>query len=129
MLKIEKREKILTIDDDIDTLFLEKILLEREGFEVFTSRSAEAGLEMISQISDLSLILCDMEMDKMNGVEFIRHLKNQCRGTLKKTPVILVTGHDKLPVNQAAGYIKKGAGLTDFVSKVRGFLNESAQLA
>lgn len=129
MLKVTKRKKILTIDDDIDTLFLEKILLEREGFEVFTSRSAEAGLEMISQISDLSLILCDMEMENMNGLEFIMHLKNQKQGALNSAPVILVSGHDKLPLNQSAGYIQKGAGLSDFVSKVRGFMSPPVQLA
>lgn len=128
MVEQRKKEKILTIDDDAEMLFLEKILLEREGFEVFTSKSAELALDMIPQIPDLNLILCDVEMDKMNGIEFIIRLESRYQGILSRTPVVLVTSHDVPPVTHATGYIRKGTRLADFVEKVRGFMAEPASL-
>lgn len=119
------KEKILTIDDDVDLLFLEKLLLEREGYEVFTSLSGKLALEMIPKIPNLGLILCDVEMDQMDGGEFVRHLEEEYNPVFKRTPVVLVTGTDKPPKAHVAGYIQKSAGLSDFAAQIRGFMTSS----
>ncbi len=117
-----KREKILTIDDDVDMLFVERLLLEREGYEVFTAKSGQSALEMIPKIPDLDLILCDVEMDQMGGIEFVRRLEGEYQFIFKKTPVVLVTGYDRPPQAHVAGYIQKGAALSEFAAQVRHFL-------
>jgi len=79
--------KILTIDDSPDNLFLEKLVLEREGFEVFTADNATSALEMIPKIPNLSLILCDVQMDNMDGLQFVKRLETDHGMFLKILPL------------------------------------------
>jgi len=117
-----RKVKILTIDDSPDMLVLEKILLEREGFEVFTANNALSALEMIPNIHDLGLILVDVQMDNMDGLEFVKHLEADHQRVFRDTPVVLVTALDKAPEAKVAGCIRKISNLDEFVSKVRNFI-------
>ena len=116
------KPKILTIDDSADMLFLEKIILERNGFEVFTANSGLTALEMIPNISDLSLILVDVQMERMDGLQFIKELASKHSQVFKDTPTVLVTGMDDAPKANVAGYIKKVSDLAEFVSQVKSFI-------
>ena len=121
MSKNPEKIKILVIDDSPDTLYLEKMALEREGFEVITADNAEAALEMIPSLENISLILCDVQMENMDGLEFVKNLEKDHRDVFNKTPVVLVTGLDKPPVAKVAGYIKKPFDLDEFTAKVKSF--------
>lgn len=119
------KPKILTIDDSPDMLYLEKIVLEREGYEVFTADSAESALQMLPNIPDLSLILCDVQMDNMDGVEFVKVLEEKHQDIFNETPVVLVTGLDSPPKANVAGYISKPSDVDEFLSNVKRFLFSS----
>lgn len=123
MSKIPQKTKILAIDDSPDMLYLEKIALEREGFEVITVRSAEAALEMIPSLENIGLILCDVQMENMDGLEFVKNLEKDHRKVFNETPVVLVTGLDKPPEAKVAGYIRKPTDLEEFTAKVKSFLS------
>lgn len=123
MSKNTGKTKILAIDDSPDMLYLEKIALEREGFEVITVNNAEAALEMIPSLENISLILCDVQMDHMNGLEFVKSLEREHRDVFNTTPVVLVTGLDNQPQANVAGYIHKPTDIDEFAAKVRSFLS------
>lgn len=125
MTKNLDKAKILTIDDSPDMLYLEKMVLEAEGFEVFTADNAKAALEMLPHLHDISLILCDVQMDNMDGLEFVKTLEENHRDVFNETPVVLVTALDIPPEAKVAGYIRKPSDLNDFVSKVKSFLSPS----
>lgn len=125
MRKNPGKAKILTIDDSPDMLFLEKMALEREGFEVITASNAEAALEMIPNLENISLILCDIQMDRMDGLEFVEKLEKEHRAVFNETPVVLVTALDNPPDANVAGYIQKPSDLEEFTAKVKNFLNLS----
>lgn len=116
------KAKILAIDDSPDMLFLEKTALEREGFEVFTADSAKTALEMIPRISDLSLILCDVQMENMDGLDFVKSLEKNYHDIFTKTPVVLVTALDTLPKAKVAGYIHKISDLNKFSDQVKSYV-------
>jgi hypothetical protein len=63
------KQIILVVDDDFDTLTLQKIVLELEGFKVFTAQSGTEAFAVLSKIDDLNLILLDMQMEDMSGTE------------------------------------------------------------
>jgi len=64
----------LVVDDDKDTTFLLKYLLEMNGATVITANSAAEGLS-VADNKDFNVILSDISMPGMSGFEFVRKLR------------------------------------------------------
>lgn len=69
-----KKIKILYVDDELTNLKLFEITF-RNIFEVITAENGAAGLEMLEKNSDIDVIVSDMKMPGMNGIEFIKKAK------------------------------------------------------
>ncbi len=65
---------ILIIDDEVNARKLAKMLLEREGFTVFTTGNGEEGLTL-AKVERPDVILLDLIMPKMSGHEVLQRLK------------------------------------------------------
>ncbi|MDK9739964.1 response regulator [Vibrio sp. D404a] len=75
---------ILLIDDDTELTSLLKDILSFEGFTVTEANDGYAGLEAIN--SDIDLILLDVMMPKLNGMETLKKLRESW-----ETPVLMLT--------------------------------------
>lgn len=64
--------KVLIIEDNETLNEAYKLILEKDGHEVTTAFNGEEGLEKLKDMSP-DLILLDMLMPKMDGLEFLRH--------------------------------------------------------
>ena len=95
-------ETILIVDDEKNYLTILSALLEDEGFEVLTAPGGSEALE-IHKSSDLDLILTDMKMPKMDGIELLENIKEND----PDLPVIMMTAHGT--VDKAVEAIQKGA--------------------
>jgi DNA-binding NtrC family response regulator len=86
----EKKQSILIIDDDPNILKLVKFYLERDKY---TIEGAHNGKEAISIVTKrkFDLILVDMLMPQMDGLTFIKELKEELH---LECPVILVTAQE-----------------------------------
>ncbi len=83
--------KILFVEDDHHILDSFSIVLEKDGFEVFKSSSAEEAFPLIkSEVFDL--ILLDLNLPGMSGGEFASICKRNDDNS--KTPIIIITGVD-----------------------------------
>ncbi len=85
--------RILVLDDDPWMLKLLSHLLSKQGFtDVTTCESGSASLELLESLHGvLGLILCDLNMPEMDGVEFVRRLaERDYAGSL-----IFVSGEDE----------------------------------
>ncbi len=88
-----KREKILVVDDEPDTVAMIQFILEQNGYEVI---SAENGYEAlgaaIAEIPDL--IILDVLLPKLNGYEVSRIIKEESRGKpiSEYIPILILTG-------------------------------------
>jgi two-component system response regulator len=74
----DKRRKILIIDDDPNDIFMTKRALLKSGFnvEVEAATSGEAALEFLQKEDCLpSLILLDVKMPIMSGIETLRRIR------------------------------------------------------
>ncbi len=100
--------KILIIDDERPIRSTLKEILEFEKFQVDDAEDGKAGYEMI-QKNKYELILCDIKMPKMDGMEVLE--KSISSGV--DTPFIMISGHGN--VETAVEAIKKGA--YDFIQK------------
>jgi len=84
---MEHTNKILVVDDEELVRDALEMVLLRSGFEVKSAYSAIKGLE-ICQENQFDVILTDIVMPEMDGVAFIKELRNRNI----KTPIITITG-------------------------------------
>ncbi|MBI5559514.1 MAG: sigma-54-dependent Fis family transcriptional regulator [Deltaproteobacteria bacterium] len=93
---------ILVVDDEPNYLIVLAELLRDEGFEVFTAENGEKALEVV-RTTDLDLVLTDMQMPVMGGMELLRGLKS----INHDLPVIMLTAFGE--VEKAVAAMREGA--------------------
>jgi len=91
-----KKLKVLGIDDDHINMMLLKLLLKKNENvgEILTGNNGEEGMEVLSNVKDVDLILLDMMMPKMNGLVFLE--KKAMMEDIKDIPVIVLTTDESL---------------------------------
>lgn len=94
--------RVLVIDDD--AIVAESIaeFLRREGYEVATAPSGEAGLEQL-ETTETDVVVCDVAMSGMNGLEVLREVGKRRLGAA----VIMLTGYGT--VESAVEALRYGA--------------------
>ncbi|HJQ26722.1 MAG TPA: response regulator [Blastocatellia bacterium] len=80
--------KILVIEDNRDSRDILAKLLRMSGYDVISAGDGEAGLAA-AQGQDPDLIITDIHMPNMNGIEFVQRVRRD--HLLDKTPVLVVT--------------------------------------
>lgn len=101
-------EKILVVDDEKSILDLLSVVLRKEGYSVLTSLSATQALDIINK-EDLDLVLTDIKLPQMSGMNILRHTKEQ----KPDIPVVMITAYGT--IKQAVEAFKEGA--IDYVVK------------
>ena len=79
---------ILCVDDEPHILSALRRLFRGQGYEVVTADSARAGLEVLAS-RQVDLIISDMRMPEMDGIEFLEQARQRCPDTLR----LLLTGN------------------------------------
>jgi len=69
-----ERPTVLYVDDEPINLKLFEINFKNQ-FQVLTANDAYSGLEQLEKISSIKVVVSDMKMPRMNGIEFIRKAK------------------------------------------------------
>jgi DNA-binding response OmpR family regulator len=92
-------KKILMIDDDNTVYSTVKVWLEHDGYEFFRAADGKAGLKMAARKRP-DLILLDVNMPGIDGIETLRRLKEDSRTS--GIPVIMLTGVDDSKTARAA---------------------------
>lgn len=94
--------KILVVDDEVEYQNVYKMILEDEGYLVETASSGREVLEILRE-EEFNLVLADLIMDGMNGIELLKEIKKD----YEETEVIIVTGYGS--IESAVEAIKQGA--------------------
>lgn len=103
-------DKILFIDDDIDTLKLVGLMLERQGYEIAVASDGISGLsKAATELPDL--ILLDVMMPDLDGLEVTRRLRAD--PALAHIPIIMFTAKTMVD-DKVAGF---EAGVDDYLTK------------
>ena len=125
-----EKHKILIVDDEPDILEFMQYNLEKEGFEVFLASSGKQALEVAKQeLPDL--IILDVMMPGMDGIETCRELRNDPR--LRDTIIAFLTARNE-DYSQIAGfesgaddYIAKPIKPRVLISRIKALLKRSGQ--
>jgi two-component system NtrC family response regulator len=110
-------ETVLIVDDEKNYLVVLEALLGREGYETITSVNAGNVIQLLKE-SDLDLIITDMKMPGMSGMELL----DEAKRIDPDIPVIIMTAFGT--IEMAVEAMKKGA--YDYITKP--FQNEELML-
>ncbi|MGL5412587.1 MAG: response regulator transcription factor [Cetobacterium sp.] len=119
---------ILIVEDTESLRKLTRKILEKEGLSVDEAENGEIALEKVSGETKYSLILLDIMMPKMNGLEFIKELRN-----FSEVPVVFITAlsDERSQVlayeNGADGYLTKPFSKPLLLSMVKRFEQKSSK--
>jgi DNA-binding response OmpR family regulator len=102
---------ILIVDDDTDTRELLTRYLQREGYHVLCASNGWEALMALE--SHVDLILLDVMMPGMDGITFLKILRNAQHKV--KTPIILVTAMSSSEVEPKV----RGFGIADILHKTQ----------
>lgn len=122
-------KKILFIEDEASLQKAIGDVLAEEEFEVISALDGEAGLQLVKDQKP-DLILLDLVMPKMNGIEVLKRLKES--EETKDIPVIVLTNSEEMEhIQQAIDLgattylVKINYKLDEVVEKIKGVLNAS----
>jgi two-component system cell cycle response regulator DivK len=119
--------KILVVEDNPMNMELTVDLLESFGYEVEQAEDGEKALDLVNEINNLDLILLDMQLPRMDGLEVLKHLEKS--DTLNNIPVIALTAHamggdeEKYINAGCVGYISKPIDIHAFKNKMSYYLD------
>jgi len=105
-------ERVLVVDDEASLREFLTILFEREGYTVRTASTGEEALALVPGWRP-DLVLTDLNMPGMDGIELLRQLKSHATPDAREIPVILVTAYGTIA--HAVAAMREGA--FDYVAK------------
>ena len=121
--------KILIIEDEeaIRRVLMKILSEENSNYQLFEASDGLSGIEMVKK-DDFDLVLCDIKMPKMDGVEVLEAAKK-----LKpEIPMVMISGHGDLETAVstmrlgAFDYISKPPDLNRLLNTVRNALDRKA---
>ncbi len=113
--------RILVVEDEKSMRDLLALMLRKEGYEVETADSAVAARDLMATASEFNLIISDISMPGMTGLELLRH----CRRICPETAVVLMTAYGSKEIaiealNEGASYyVEKPFDIDEMQTVVR----------
>jgi two-component system, chemotaxis family, sensor kinase CheA len=107
---VQKPRQALVVDDSLTARAMHRTSLEAGGYTVHTASNARHGLDQLRQ-TGYDVIICDIGMPDMDGIEFTAEVRRQPR--INATPILLVSALED-PAECARGL---AAGADAFLSK------------
>lgn len=103
---------VLVVDDEPDVRKVVRMTLEKAGYDVVEAEDGEKAIQEIAKGENplmLDVIITDIRMPKVNGVEAISYFQQQ----YPRVPLIVLTGFPDMEM--ATGFLKKG--IVDYLVK------------
>jgi DNA-binding NtrC family response regulator len=98
-----RKLKLLLIDDEADFLELLRRILARKGYDVTTASNGADGLRALQSTRDFDVVLTDLLMEGMTGIELLSHVKSE----FPQLEVIILTAYGS--IETAVEAMKQGA--------------------
>lgn len=122
-------KSVLVVDDDIRNIFALTSALETKGLKVEVARDGIEALEAVEKKPELSLVLMDIMMPKMDGFEAIRRIRENPDSRIKHIPIVALTAkamredHEKCIEAGANDYLPKPINLENLMTILKVWLS------
>ena len=110
-MTVPTSKKILIVDDDQMSRKLAEFVLKKDGYNISSVESGSACIEHLKNNNDIDLVLLDIEMPQMNGIETLENIRAD--KSIAETKVIFLTANDFSKYKEQS----KRLGVLDFISK------------
>jgi len=122
-------KSILVIDDDSLVTHSLSNLLAKDGYSTTTSQDGYDALDKVIKEKDFDLIVCDIRLPGINGVEIVKRIKEHLRSMNKPdVPVIFITGYTDTDLHIEAQNLGKlflkPFDTKDFLNSIREYIEE-----
>ncbi|UCB51839.1 MAG: sigma-54-dependent Fis family transcriptional regulator [Candidatus Zixiibacteriota bacterium] len=97
-----EKERLLVVDDSPHTLEVLQRNLTSEGYQVFAAGGVGEAIRIL-ETTKVDLVITDLKMPKVSGIDLVRHVRENC----KDTEVMTITGYPS--IEGAVKAIKTGA--------------------
>jgi DNA-binding response OmpR family regulator len=121
-MEINEKQRILIIEDEKNLARFIELELKHEGYETEICYNGRTGLEAALN-SDWDLILLDLMLPELNGIEVCRRLR-----PTKNVPIIIMTARDSV-IDRVSGldhgaddYIVKPFAIEELLARIRALL-------
>ncbi|MBD2433214.1 MULTISPECIES: hybrid sensor histidine kinase/response regulator [Fischerella] len=121
---------VLVVDDAVTLRRSLALSLKRSGFRVLHAQNGQEAIEKLQQNSSVQLVICDIEMPRMNGFEFLSYRRRNPQ--LSQIPVVMLTSrgnekHYQLAMQLGAtAYFTKPYLEQEFITAVNNILADAA---
>lgn len=103
----------LIIDDQEFVLNIVRAMMGQIGFgKIETAADGQAGLDLMTNVQP-QVVLCDIEMRPMDGLTFLKELRDSSNTDIRDTPVIFLTSHGRHELVSQA----RALGADGFITK------------
>src|SRR6266566_1017062 len=104
---------LLVVDDDVDAVDVLSMYLRACGAAILTAHTASGGLVYIDAAPKLDAVITDLSMPRMDGVEFVRKIRQHPSPLRRGVPVIALTGFEEryMQTQEFDAYLRKPVDL------------------
>ncbi len=119
---------VLLVDDDVRNLFALTSVLETRGLKVRFAKDGVAALEELEKHDDIELVLMDIMMPRMDGLEATRRVRSNPNDRIRGLPIIALTAkamrddHERCIEAGATDYLPKPINLDNLMTVLKVWL-------
>ncbi len=88
---LERKHRVLVVDDSLTTRTLQRSILEAAGFDVFTATDGFDALRVLAT-EPVDLVVSDVDMPRLDGLGLTAEIRRDA--DLGQVPIVLVTAHE-----------------------------------
>ena len=104
--------RVLVVDDEPSVRAIVRLILEKAGYDVLEAENGETAIEVLNTGENrlvLDVVICDIRMPKINGVEAIKYFQAE----YPHVPVIVLTAYPE--TKMAVSFMRNG--VADYLIK------------
>jgi YesN/AraC family two-component response regulator len=109
-----KEIKILFVEDEVDLITIISDTLSKLGADFLTANNGEEGIKVLNENDDIKLVVTDINMPVMNGIDMIRNIRE--RGS--DIPCVIMSAHTEPEYLKSADELN----VTDYILKPFDFI-------
>lgn len=93
---MDKKYKILVVEDELSLRLVYSEYLEMEGFKILQAKDGQEALDAVNKNPDIDLILLDLMIPKIDGIKVLTKIRSNSKNKSIKILMMTVLSREKV---------------------------------